>query len=98
MPLRVVRQVLMKQKEAQAIRRLIQEKDAQDRGMGREPLGSEVACLVDALLRLHMILCYIILYYVMLCYVKLCYIMLYHISLDFIMLYYFAYYTLLSCT
>lgn len=33
------RQVLMKQKEAQAIRRLIQEKDAQDRGMGREQLG-----------------------------------------------------------
>ena len=32
-------QVLMKQKEAQAIRRLIQEKDAQDRGMGREQLG-----------------------------------------------------------
>ena len=29
----------MKQKEAQAIRRLIQEKDAQDRGMGREQLG-----------------------------------------------------------
>lgn len=28
--------VLMKQKEAQAIRRLIQEKDEQDRGMGRE--------------------------------------------------------------
>merc|ERR1712039_390161 len=29
-------EVLMKQKEAQAIRRLIQEKDEQDRGMGRE--------------------------------------------------------------
>eukprot|EP00933_Yihiella_yeosuensis_P020726 TRINITY_DN16561_c0_g1_i1.p1 TRINITY_DN16561_c0_g1~~TRINITY_DN16561_c0_g1_i1.p1 ORF type:complete len:640 (-),score=188.54 TRINITY_DN16561_c0_g1_i1:108-2027(-) len=29
-------EVLMKQKEAQAIRRLIQEKDAADRGMGRE--------------------------------------------------------------
>jgi len=29
-------QALMKQKEAQAIRRLIQEKDEQDRGMGRE--------------------------------------------------------------
>merc|ERR1719296_644808 len=28
--------VLMKQKEAQAIRRLIQEKDEADRGMGRE--------------------------------------------------------------
>merc|ERR1712083_1001656 len=29
-------ELLMKQKEAQAIRRLIQEKDEQDRGMGRE--------------------------------------------------------------
>merc|ERR550525_1849199 len=29
-------EVLMKQKEAQAIRKLIQEKDEQDRGMGRE--------------------------------------------------------------
>ena len=41
-------QVLMKQKEAQAIRRLIQEKDAQDRGMGREPLGRSCSALSRA--------------------------------------------------